>query len=165
MTRTRWPWQLTAQEIETRSFESIHRQSLDVCWYLLYSLSVPLVHMLFLYTRSFHLLSGSLLATTHCWSALTIIRFHILWLITQPTHCLLPMDPLIIDSESCETLSDMFLPLSTVFSLSIGCFFRFWVSFSWPYRTYSSNTCLLILFLDVEFTLTFAFTLTFWVRG
>ena len=89
-----------------------------MCWYLLYSLSVPLVHMLFLYTRSFHLLSGSLLATTHCWSALTIIHFHILWLITQPTRCLLPMDPLIIYSESCETLSDVFLTtFNCVFTL------------------------------------------------
>ena len=44
-------------------------------------------------------LSGSLATTTHCQSALIITHFHVLWLITQPSRCLSPTDPLMIDSE------------------------------------------------------------------
>ena len=59
-------------------------------------------------------LSGSLTTTTHCRTALIIthwprrltvgqhsfsLTFTFLWLITQPSRCLSPTDPLMIDSE------------------------------------------------------------------
>ena len=44
-------------------------------------------------------LSGSLATMTHCRSALIITHFHVFWLITQPSRCLSPTDPLMIDSE------------------------------------------------------------------
>ena len=128
------------------------------------TLSIPLVHTLFLYTRSSHLFS--LLDSAVHWPRRLTVGQHSFSFtghddsLSVSTHYHLLSRSLAHHSAISLSLAHgptddrlrkvvkhsatCFVPLSTVPSLSLGCFSCFLVSFSRPYWTYSPSTCLVI---------------------